>query len=159
MSDLRLISALMIWVLAGAVFHMGRSFGFDATGWMRGEASWIVGSAAVAALAAGLLVRRFRSRRAFHPGDRVIFAAQKSGLQPGPRAEAIYAFPNGEGYSYIVRKPWIVARLIGSDAVEVVTRGGKRRVVRTSDPGLRRIGRWTALWFCLRTRRSFPLAS
>lgn len=156
MSDVHLIGILAAWVLAGAVYYMGRSFGFDVAGWVRVEAAWMGWSALAATLAAVPLVRFLRARRALHPGDRVIYLAQKFGPHPGPRAEDVYAFPNGEGYSYVVRKPWTVARLVGENAVEVVTRGGKHRVVRADDLRLRRVGRLGAFWFALRTHRPFP---
>lgn len=156
MNDLRSIGWLSVWILGGGLFYMGRSLGLNVSGWHRDRTVWL----ALAVLAATLIVawawRRIRLRHFFVPGDRVIYQMQKFSPAPGRRAEDVYAVPNGEGYSYIVRKPWTVSRLVGEDGLEVVTRGGKHRIVRVDDPHLLRAGPLSAFWFALRTRKPFP---
>ena len=156
MNDLHLIGFLSVWVLGRGVYYMGRSFGIDAGAWLHDRTFWLVLSAAVSALVVVSVRRRQRLRDSFVPGDRVIYRLQKSSPRPGPRAEQVYAFPNGEGYSYIVLKAWTVAKLVGDDGLDVVTRSGKHRILRVNDPHLRRAGVLAACWFALRNHKLFP---
>lgn len=80
----------------------------------------------------------------YQPGDRVIYVAEKHGPHPGPRAEAVQPEVNGEGYSYRVKKFWVVLE-VHADALIVRTRRGKQRSVLTSDPRLRPARWWEKL--------------
>lgn len=52
-----------------------------------------------------------------------------------------------------------MARVLGPNAVEVVTSGGKRRVVRTDDPRLHKAGQIESLILRLRAGKHFPAVS
>lgn len=93
--------------------------------------------------------RWLRERTSFAPGDHVVYIVQKFSPRPGPRAEQVYPLPRGEGYAYVVRKPWTVVRVINDRAIEVITNGGKHHVVSTDDPHLHKPGmrEWLRLRF------------
>jgi hypothetical protein len=88
----------------------------------------------------------------YRPGDRVIYTATKHSAHPGPRAEAVEPELNGEGYSYAVKKYWVVVSVHPDGKLLVATRRGKHRLVPASDPRLRP-ARWWEHFF-LRSR--FP---
>jgi len=88
----------------------------------------------------------------YRPGDRVIYTAVKHSSHPGPRAEAVEPEPNGEGYSYAVKKYWLVVAVQPDDTLLVITRRGKERKVPASDPHLRPARWWESLLF----RGRFP---
>ena len=88
----------------------------------------------------------------YRPGDRVVYTATKHSMHPGPRAEALQPEPNGEGYSYHVRKYWRVLDVRTDGMLVVVTRRGKQRQIPTSDSHLRPARWWES--FFLRSR--FP---
>jgi hypothetical protein len=73
-------------------------------------------------------------------------------MHPGPRAEALQPEPNGEGYSYHVKKYWRVLDVQSDGMLVVVTRRGKQRQIPTSDSHLRPARWWES--FFLRSR--FP---
>ncbi len=77
----------------------------------------------------------------YQPGDCVIYVAEKHSPHPGPRAEAVQPETNGEGYSYRVKKFWVVLE-VRDDSLVVRTRRGKQRNVSTSDPRLRPARWW-----------------
>ena len=74
------------------------------------------------------------------PGDHIIYDMQKSNLRPGPRAEEIKPFEHGDGYRYIVRKPWTVVDVTDDGDIEAVTPGGKLKTVPADDPKLHKAG-------------------
>ncbi|HEX5103079.1 MAG TPA: hypothetical protein VFV87_04670 [Pirellulaceae bacterium] len=88
----------------------------------------------------------------YRPGDRVVYTATKHSSHPGPRAEAVEPERHGEGYSYHVKKYWLVLDVRADGTLVVVTRRGKQRVIPTSDGHLRP-ARWWETFF-LRSR--FP---
>ena len=88
----------------------------------------------------------------YKPGDRVVYTATKHSAHPGRRAEAVEPEPHGEGYSYNVKKYWLVLEVQPDGRLKVVTRRGKHRVLPTSDPRLRP-ARW---WESLFQRGRFP---
>jgi hypothetical protein len=155
-NDLHLIGVLAAWGVGSCVYYMGRSHGFDPVRWLGDQAGWLAIVAAAASLATVALRVLRRVSRSFAPGDRVIYYMQKWSPRPGPRAECVYAAPGGESYCYLVPKPWTVTRVLDDRAIEVVTRGGKHRIVQTNDPRIRRAGPWSAFWFSVRSHRSFP---
>lgn len=85
-------------------------------------------------------------------GDRVVFTATKHSAHPGPRAEKVQPERHGEGYSYDVKKFWLVAEVRNDGTIAAITRRGKRRLVRGDDPRLRP-ARW---WERLLYRSRFP---
>src|SRR6266576_1190130 len=88
----------------------------------------------------------------YRPGDRVVYIATKHSPHPGRRAEAVQPEPHGEGYSYRVKKYWLVLSVQADGLLLVVTRRGKERTVPASDPRLRP-ARW---WESLLLRGRFP---
>lgn len=92
------------------------------------------------------------SNGAFLPGDLVIYTVSKQGLHPGPGARDIQPVPNGEDYTYVVDKYWMVQQLADNGRIIIVTRRGKTREVSAGDPLLRK-ATW---WQRLRYRDRFP---
>lgn len=88
----------------------------------------------------------------YRPGDRVVYTATKHSSHPGPRAEAVEPEPNGEGYSYHVKKYWRVLDVRSDGTLIVVTRRGKQRAVPTTDAHLRPARWWESVFF----RSRFP---
>jgi len=82
----------------------------------------------------------------YKPGDRVVYLATKHSSHPTPRAEDLEPEPNGEGYSYAVRKYWVVSEVLPDGRLSITTRRGKQRVVQASDNRLRP-ARWWERWF------------
>ena len=85
-------------------------------------------------------------------GDRVVFIANKHSAHPGPRAEKVQPERHGEGYTYDVKKFWVVTEVRSDGTIAAVTRRGKRRLVHRDDPRLRP-ARW---WERLLYRSRFP---
>jgi hypothetical protein len=90
----------------------------------------------------------------YRPGDRVVYIANKHSAHPGPRAEAVQPETHGEGYSYDVKKYWLVRQVQPDGTLTVVTRRGKERAVAAADPRLRPAS-WWECFFC---RGRFPLS-
>ena len=88
----------------------------------------------------------------YQPGDCVVFTATKHSDHPGPRAEKVQPEAHGEGYSYDVKKYWVVTEIRSDGTIAAATRRGKRRLVRPDDPRLRP-ARW---WERLLYRSRFP---
>lgn len=88
----------------------------------------------------------------FQPGDPVVYRATKHSAHPGPRARSISAERNGEGYSYVVEKFWIVAETLGDGQLILRTRRGKTHQLQSNDPRLRAATWWERLWY----RSRFP---
>jgi hypothetical protein len=86
----------------------------------------------------------------YHPGDRVIYVAEKHSGHPGPRAEAIQPETHGEGYWYQVKKFWTVLEVLPDGHLKVLTRRGKQRQVATDDPRLRPARWWEKLIYAAR---------
>ncbi|HEY0980546.1 MULTISPECIES: hypothetical protein [unclassified Schlesneria] len=89
----------------------------------------------------------------FRVGDPVVCFVSKFGLQPGRRAQHVYAVPSGDGYSYEVPKYWTVAEIQSPEKVRVITRRGKFHDLAISDPRLRPARWWEKLIF----RKRFPM--
>jgi hypothetical protein len=85
-------------------------------------------------------------RRAFQPGDRVVYRKTKHSLHPGPRAQDVFPAPGGDDYSYCVDKYWTVTNLADDDRIVVITRRGKTHVLDKNDPNLR-FARFWERWF------------
>lgn len=90
----------------------------------------------------------------YQPGDRVVYTATKHSMHPGPRAEAVAPEPNGEGYSYHVKKYWRVLDVRTDGMLVVVTRTGKQRSIAASDSHLRPARWWENFFLGSRFPRS-----
>lgn len=82
----------------------------------------------------------------FNVGDRVVFTRDKHTTKPGPRAKNVIATPHGETYEYQVDKYWLVAEVRSDGNVVLLTRRGKRHVLPTTDPRLRKASFWERLF-------------
>src|SRR5688572_27504712 len=81
----------------------------------------------------------------FTPGDWVLYRKLKHSASPGPRASDISPAPNGELYTYLVEKFWIVEEILPDGRLRLRTRRGKSHLVEATDPNLRRV-RWWNRW-------------
>jgi hypothetical protein len=86
----------------------------------------------------------------YRTGDRVVYIAAKHSAHPGPRAESVDPEPHGEGYSYNVKKYWLVVAVQPDGILTVITRRGKERLVPASDPRLRPARWWENFFFSSR---------
>ncbi|MDX1946987.1 MAG: hypothetical protein SFU86_16410 [Pirellulaceae bacterium] len=86
----------------------------------------------------------------YRPGDRVVYRTTKHSAHPGPRAEAVQPERNGEGYSYDVKKYWVVVEVRTDGTLTVVTRRGKQRSVPAADPRLRPARWWENVFLASR---------
>lgn len=91
-------------------------------------------------------------KRAFQPGDPVVYRATKFSDSPGPRAENITAAEHGENYSYQVDKFWTVEEVLDDGRLRLRTRRGKEHVLAEDDPRLRRANLWERLVY----KKRFP---
>jgi hypothetical protein len=88
----------------------------------------------------------------YHRGEPVIYRLTKSSIRPGPRAQKVAPAPQGDSYSYLVEKFWVVRDVLPDGRVVLATRRGKEHVVPADDPNLRH-ARW---WERLVYRGRFP---
>lgn len=89
---------------------------------------------------------------AFRPGDWVIYRKTKHSDHPGPRAHRIAPAANGDEYTYVVDKFWMVAEILDNGDLVIKTRRGKTHTVPPTDSNLRKANWWERLWF----RERFP---
>ncbi len=82
----------------------------------------------------------------FAAGDWVLYRKLKHSPSPGPRATEISPAPNGELYTYVVEKFWIVEEVLPDGRLRLRTRRGKSHLIDASDSNLRRVGWWNR-WF------------
>ncbi len=78
----------------------------------------------------------------FRPGDQVIYRKTKFSRRPGPRASNVRPSSNGDSYTYIVDKFWIVQSVSDEGTLTLRTRTGKTHTVAVGDPLLRRANFW-----------------
>lgn len=88
--------------------------------------------------------------KAFHVGDKVVYAKQKISTSPGKRAEEISPTPKGDTYTYVVDKYWVVAEVLADGALKLRTRRGKEHTIHNDDPLLRRPSWWEKLLYAKR---------
>jgi hypothetical protein len=74
----------------------------------------------------------------YRVGDPIVYHKPKSSACPGPRARQVYPLEHGELYHYVVDKFWKVSSVNNDGTIEVVTRTGKKHVLTTSDPNIRK---------------------
>lgn len=78
----------------------------------------------------------------YSPGDWVIYRKQKYSASPGPRASNVASAPNGDTYSYIVEKFWVVREVLADGRLQLCTRRGKTHVVDPADSNLHLASFW-----------------
>lgn len=83
----------------------------------------------------------------FRPGDCVIYRRQKLSTHPGPHAQDVYPAPNGDTYTYCVRKFYRVMAVHPDNTIIVCTRRGRLRTLPADHPALRRARWWERLLF------------
>jgi len=91
----------------------------------------------------------------YKPGDIVVFQKQKRSTSPGPRARHVAASRQGEEYSYVVDKFWMVVAVDESGKLHLETRRGKKHWVESSNPHLRK----PSIWERIALRHKFPPAA
>ena len=74
----------------------------------------------------------------FKPGDYVVYRKLKHTTHPGRRARAIRAASNGDHYSYVVDKFWLVLDVLEDGRLRLQTPGGKTHLIDRKDVNLRR---------------------
>ena len=74
----------------------------------------------------------------FEPGDWVIYHKTKWSTQPGPRATNVTPSPSGDQYIYNIDKFWIVEEIKEDGSLVLITRTGKRHILDSEIPSLRR---------------------
>ena len=79
-------------------------------------------------------------------GDWVVYTMDKHSTQPGQRAKDIHPAERGDEYQYVVDKYWTVLDVVNENTIEVMTRRGKKHVLHTGDPHLRKAHFWEC-WF------------
>ncbi|MBD3676377.1 MAG: hypothetical protein HUJ26_22940 [Planctomycetaceae bacterium] len=82
----------------------------------------------------------------YKAGDCVIYRKTKHSTQPGPRARSINPNPNGDEYTYLVDKFWVVEEVLSNQDIILRTRRGKRHTVSMDDPNLRKANIWERFW-------------
>ena len=82
---------------------------------------------------------------AFTVGDLVVYTKTKFGSRPGPRARSVWPVPQGEGYSYVVDKLWMVLECKPDGRLLLRTPRGKLHLVDPGDRQLRRATWWERL--------------
>lgn len=93
--------------------------------------------------------------KGFRPGDYVVYRKTKFSRRPGPRATNVRPATNGDSYSYVVDKFWVVQQVSEDGTVTLKTPRGNVRVVQTGDPLLRH----AKFWERLRYRDRFVLSA
>ena len=78
----------------------------------------------------------------FKPGDWVVYSKRKTSECPGPRARIQSAASKGDYYNYVVDKYWIIRGVQADGSLELLTRRGKRHVLSSTDPCLRKAHWW-----------------
>ena len=93
-------------------------------------------------------------KRAYSPGDAIVFTKEKLSLSPGQRARNVTPATHGETYQYEVDKYWRVIEVQLDGKLRVGTRSGKEHILDPNDPHLRHAC-WWEKW--LIARRFPPL--
>ena len=93
------------------------------------------------------------------PCEPVIYKFTKATTRPGPRAQQVSPAPQGDLYSYLVDKFWIVGDVLADGNLVLRTRRGKQHIVSADDPNLRPARWWERLWYRDRFPGQKPSAS
>ena len=102
-----------------------------------------------------MLARRYRRQEpeeCTEPAIASSILATKHSAHPGPRAEAVQPEPHGEGYSYAVKKYWLVVQVRAGRHADRLTRRGKERQLPRAIRGCGPLGGGKTLFF----RSRFP---
>lgn len=83
--------------------------------------------------------------RDFKPGDWVVYRKSKFSTSPGPRAKWVAATKNGDTYSYVVDKYWVIKQCLDGNLLLLSTRTGKEHRVHADDSRLR-LAKWWECW-------------
>lgn len=102
---------------------------------------------------------RIAVEKQLKPGDWVIYRKLKRSTSPGPRAKLVSAAPQGETYTYMVDKFWVVKQLLNDGQVVLVTRTGKQHTVDPATPNLRPANWWERWLYRDRFRQTETLLS
>ena len=156
--DSFLLMALAGWVLYWMTVYVVQTGGLALPSTLRNPAiGWGVLAVPIAIGLLRRLTMWVQESRSYQRGDHVVYKMPKTSTHPAPRAEDVYPFPHGEEYSYFVRKPWTVVSVSHDNrVVEVLTPGGKRRIVRADDRLLHKAHLLEELKLRLRWHKSFP---
>ena len=87
------------------------------------------------------------SPRRMRKGDWVVYRRLKYTTHPGQRAHDVDASPNGDDYSYLVDRFWVVVDVLAEDNLLLRTRRGKTHVVSANDSNLRRMSLLKRIWY------------
>jgi hypothetical protein len=82
----------------------------------------------------------------FNVGDCVVYRKTKHSTHPGPRARSINPNPNGDEYTYLVDKYWVIEDILESGEMILRTRRGKQHTVSVDDSNLRKASIWERFW-------------
>lgn len=85
--------------------------------------------------------------------DWIIYRKQKRSDSPGPRAKSVYPDENGDKYTYIVEKYWVVKEVKDDGSLLLVTHRGKQHNVPANDPRLRAPSWWERVFLANRFRQ------
>jgi hypothetical protein len=86
------------------------------------------------------------------PGDCVVYRKQKVTAHPGRHARNIFPAPNGDYYTYFVKKFYRVLAVLAGHRIVVLTKRGRQHTLEAEDPALRRAHWWERLLL----RHRFP---
>ena len=86
------------------------------------------------------LNRPHLARQQITVGDVIVYRKQKISTHPGMRAYDIHAAGQGDFYTYLVDKYWVVDGILWDGQIEAVTRTNKRHYLAPDDPNLRKAG-------------------
>jgi hypothetical protein len=92
----------------------------------------------------------------FSAGDRVIYRMPKVSANPTQRAHDLHPSMRGESYEYVVDTFWTVTGTPEPGQIEITTRRGKKRVIKTDDPRLRKANWWQRLAYGKRFPEAAP---
>ena len=82
----------------------------------------------------------------FKVGDCVVYRKTKHSTHPGPRARSINPNPNGDEYTYLVDKYWVVEDVLSDEQVVLRTRRGKRHTISVDSVNPRKANIWERFW-------------
>lgn len=78
----------------------------------------------------------------FRKGDWIVFRKTKFSEHPTPRAIEVTPSRQGDGYTYVVEKYWVVVDTLDNGDLVVCTRRGKRHTISPDDYQVRKASLW-----------------
>lgn len=94
----------------------------------------------------------------FRKGDWIVFRKTKFSEHPTPRAIEVTPAKQGDGYSYVVEKYWVVVDTLENGNLVVCTRRGKRHEICPDDFQVRKATLWDRLLRRSRFRETSEVA-